>query len=103
MAPSKQEPVESKEALDSRYQSTKTSLDLSRAPSKLDVSRSPSKDRNVKQEKDGIAFDDELDRPPLEAMRSLSMASEANAYPSDEPNWPREWRAYACLFGGFLL
>ncbi|KAF2835916.1 MFS general substrate transporter [Patellaria atrata CBS 101060] len=22
---------------------------------------------------------------------------------SDEPNWPREWRAYSCLFGCFLL
>ena len=78
---------------ESRFTSEKTSLELSRVPSK-DI---------LKREEDNVAPDDDPERPPLEAMRSLSMLSERNVYPVDEPNWPTEWRAYACLFGGFLL
>lgn len=77
----------------SRFTSQKTSFDLSRAPSK----------DNLKREVDNVAPDDDPEQPPLEAMRSLSFVSERNAYPDDEPNWPTDWRAYACLFGGFLL
>lgn len=94
MAPSK-EPVEPKLTFgdDSRFASEKTSLDFSRAPSK----------DNLKREDDNVAPEDDPERPPLEAMRSLSMVSERNLYPDAEPNWPTEWRAYACLLGGFLL
>jgi hypothetical protein len=89
------EPVEPKLTFgdESRFTSEKTSLDLSRVPSK----------DNLKREDDNIAPDDGPDRPPLEAMRSLSMVSERNLYPDAEPNWPTEWRAYTCLLGGFLL
>lgn len=41
-------------------------------------------------------------RETLQSLGDLSVAS----YPQgtgEEPKWPREWRAYACLFGGFLL
>lgn len=94
MAPSK-EPVEPKLTFtnESRFASEKTSLELSRAPSK----------DNLKREDDNVAPDDASDRPPLEAMRSLSMVSEVHTYPKEEPNWPREPKAYLTLFGGFLL
>ena len=94
MAP-QQEPVEPKLTFgdESRFTSEKTSLDLSRFPSK----------ENLKREDDHVAPDEGPGRPPLEAMRSLSVASESNLYPDAEPNWPTEWRAYACLLGGFLL
>lgn len=95
MAPSK-EPIEPKLTFgDSRFASEKTSLDLSRVPSK----------DNLKREDDNVAPEDDIERPPLnEAMRSLSLVSEPpRTYPQDEPNWPTEWRAYACLAGGFLL
>jgi hypothetical protein len=95
MAP-QQESVEPKLTFgnDSRFTSEKTSLDLSRVPSK----------DNLKREDGKVAPDDGgPERPPLEAMRSLSFVSEHNLYPDAEPNWPREWRAYTCLLGGFLL
>jgi hypothetical protein len=94
MAP-QQEPVEPKLTFgdESRFTSEKTSLDLSRVPSK----------DNLKREEENVAPDEGPERPHLEAMRSLSVASESNLYPAAEPNWPTEWRAYACLLGGFLL
>jgi hypothetical protein len=93
MVPPK-EPVEPKLTSDeSRLTSEKTSLELSRVPSK----------DNLKREEEKVAFDDDPQRPPLEAMRSLSMVSERHVYPDSEPDWPTEWRAYACLLGGFLL
>ena len=66
MAP-QQEPVEPKLTFgdESRFTSEKTSLDLSRVPSK----------DNLKREDDNVAPDDVPERPPLEAMRSLSVAS----------------------------
>lgn len=39
----------------------------------------------------------------LEALGTLSQQSWRQDAVVDEPNWPREWRAYACLLGGFLL
>ncbi|KAK5172814.1 uncharacterized protein LTR77_002934 [Saxophila tyrrhenica] len=37
-----------------------------------------------------------------DSLASLSVAAGPNRY-SGEPTWPRGWRPYACLFGGFLL
>lgn len=43
----------------------------------------------------------------LPSMRSLNFAADLEGPPSsyadDEPTWPKGWRPYACLFGGFLL
>lgn len=97
------EPVEPNVTFDSRFASEKTSFDLSRDPSKLDLTCSQSKERSTKHDDDHVAPDDDPQRPPLEAMRSLSVVSEPQAYPDSEPNWPSEPRAYLCLFGGFLL
>lgn len=38
----------------------------------------------------------------LEALGSLSAQSYREEM-SNEQKWPRDWRAYVCLFGGFLL
>jgi hypothetical protein len=40
-----------------------------------------------------------------ETLQSLSALSCHNVRQDhgDEPTWPTDWRAYACLFGGFLL
>lgn len=39
-----------------------------------------------------------------DSLGSLSVAAEPQAWTeSDEPTWPKGWRPYACLLGGFLL
>ncbi|KAL9528173.1 MFS-type transporter [Sphaerulina musiva] len=49
----------------------------------------------------------EIQTPPepvrLQSLATLSVASERQPHSDDEPTWPTDWRAYTCLFGGFLL
>jgi len=41
---------------------------------------------------------------PLEAEAMATLAGEDNPIVSpDQEKWPREFKAYACLLGGFLL
>jgi len=43
-----------------------------------------------------------LRRESVQSLAALSVAADPRVDPR-EPAWPRDWRAYTCLFGGFLL
>lgn len=82
--------------MDSRFTSEKDKEDDETSPP-----RSPSNFRN------GRPREIETPRGPVrrETLESLASLAVGNDQRSDdgEPKWPTDWRAYACLFGGFLL
>lgn len=82
---------------DSNVTSEKTSRSSSRIRLEIEGPH------GVVRRNDEVYYAPDDDMPQMEAMKSLSVAEEPNQQVVDEPDWPTDWRAYTCLFGGFLL